>query len=172
MKRSFGLSDNEPRSAQETQMQSDRENLELLDKRYLWHPFTPMQEWIAEEHHPLMLVAGDGVWVSYAQGNKYLDGNSSIWTNIHGHNHPAINSAIVEQLQSVAHTSFLGSSNPSAVLLAEKLVRLIGDSRLSRVFYSDDCSTGIEGAIKMTRQHVRVLARTLRSCFLGSGDGF
>ncbi|MGA8476546.1 MAG: aminotransferase class III-fold pyridoxal phosphate-dependent enzyme, partial [Chthoniobacterales bacterium] len=74
-------------------MQSDRENLELLDKLYLWHPFTPMQEWIAEEHHPLMLVAGDGVWLSDAQGNKYLDGNSSIWTNIHGHNHPAINLA-------------------------------------------------------------------------------
>ena len=134
-------------------MQSDRENLELLDKRYLWHPFTPMQEWIAEEHHPLMLVAGDGVWLSDAQGNKYLDGNSSIWTNIHGHNHPAINSAIVEQLQSVAHTSFLGSSNPAAVRLAEKLVRLIGDSRLSRVFYSDDGSTGIEVAIKMTGQY-------------------
>src|SRR5260370_18540105 len=153
MKRSFGLSDNEPRSAQETQRQSDRENLELLDKRYLWQPFTPMQEWRAEEHHPLMLVAGDGVWLSDAQGNKYLDGNSSSWTNIHGHNQPAINSAIVEQLQSVAHTSFLGSSNPAAVRLAEKLVRLIGDSRLSRVFYSDDGSTGIEVAIKMTGQY-------------------
>ena len=131
-------------------MQSDYENLELLDKRYLWHPFTPMQEWLAEEHHPLMLVAGDGVWLNDAEGNKYLDGNSSIWTNIHGHNHPAINLAIVQQLQSVAHTSFLGASNPAAVRLAEKLVRLIGDSRLTRVFYSDDGSTGIEVAIKMT----------------------
>ncbi len=134
-------------------MQSDYENLGLLDKRYLWHPFTPMQEWLAEEHHPLMLVAGDGVWLNDAEGNKYLDGNSSIWTNIHGHNHPAINLAIVQQLQSVAHTSFLGASNPAAVRLAEKLVRLIGDSRLTRVFYSDDGSTGIEVAIKMAGQY-------------------
>jgi adenosylmethionine---8-amino-7-oxononanoate aminotransferase len=134
-------------------MQSDLEKLEFLDKRYLWHPFTPMQEWIAEDHHPLMLVAGDGVWLKDAQGNKYLDGNSSIWTNIHGHNHPAINRAIGEQLQLVAHTSFLGFSNPPAVRLAEKLVELIGDSRLTRVFYSDDGSTGIEVAIKMTGQY-------------------
>jgi adenosylmethionine-8-amino-7-oxononanoate aminotransferase len=134
-------------------MQSDQEKLEFLDKRYLWHPFTPMEEWIAEEHHPLMLVAGEGVWLTDARGNKYVDGNSSIWTNIHGHNHPAINRAIYEQLQRVAHTSFLGFSNPSAVRLAEKLVRLIGDSRLTRVFYSDDGSTGIEVAIKMTSQY-------------------
>jgi adenosylmethionine---8-amino-7-oxononanoate aminotransferase len=134
-------------------MQSDLEKLEFLDKRHLWHPFTPMQEWIAEDHRPLMLVAGDGVWLKDAQGNKYLDGNSSIWTNIHGHNHPAINRAIGEQLQLVAHTSFLGFSNPPAVRLAEKLVRLIGDSRLTRVFYSDDGSTGVEVAIKMTGQY-------------------
>lgn len=134
-------------------MQSEWENLELLDKRYLWHPFTPMEEWIADEHQPLMLVAGDGVWLTDAQGKKYLDGNSSIWTNIHGHNHPAINQAIGEQLRLVAHTSFLGFSNPPAARLAEKLVRLIGDTRLTRVFYSDDGSTGIEVAIKMTGQY-------------------
>src|SRR5258708_11940596 len=134
-------------------MQSDLEKLERLDKRHLWHPFTPMQEWITQEHHPMMLVSGNGAWLIDAQGNRYLDGNPSIWTNIHGHNHPAINQAIGQQLQLVAHTSFLGFSNPPAVRLAEKLVRLIDDSRLTRVFYSDDGSTGIEVAIKMTGQY-------------------
>src|SRR5258707_13373049 len=99
-------------------MQSDYENLELLDKRYLWHPFAPMQEWLAKEHHPLMLVAGDGVWLNDAEGNKHLDGNSSIWTYSHGHNQPAINLAIVQQLQPVAHTSFLSASNTASVRLA------------------------------------------------------
>jgi adenosylmethionine-8-amino-7-oxononanoate aminotransferase len=134
-------------------MRSDLEKLEFLDKQHVWHPFTPMQEWIAEDHRPLMLVAGDGVWLKDAQGHKYLDGNSSIWTNIHGHNHPTINRAIAEQLQLVAHTSFLGFSNPPAVRLAEKLVRLMGDAGLTRVFYSDDGSTGVEVAIKMTGQY-------------------
>ncbi|HZC36340.1 MAG TPA: adenosylmethionine--8-amino-7-oxononanoate transaminase [Chthoniobacterales bacterium] len=134
-------------------MRSDWKDLELLDKRYLWHPFTPMEEWIAAEHHPLVLVSGDGVWLTDTHGNKYLDGNSSIWTNIHGHNHPTINQAINQQLRLVAHTSFLGFSNPPAVRLAEKLVRLLGDSSLTRVFYSDDGATGIEVAIKMTWQY-------------------
>jgi len=134
-------------------MRSDLEKLESLDKQYVWHPFTPMQEWIAQENHPLMLVAGAGVWLRDAQGNDYLDGNSSIWTNIHGHNHPVINQAIREQLDLVAHTSFLGFSNPPAVRLAEKLIQIIGDPRLTRVFYSDDGSTGIEVAIKLTSQY-------------------
>jgi adenosylmethionine---8-amino-7-oxononanoate aminotransferase len=128
-------------------------NLESLDKRYVWHPFTPMQDWVAEDHHPVMLVAGRGAWLTDSQGNKYLDGNSSIWTNIHGHNHPVINRAIQDQLERVAHTSFLGLSNPPAVRMAEKLVQLIGDPKLTRVFYSDDGSTGIEVAIKMAGQY-------------------
>jgi adenosylmethionine---8-amino-7-oxononanoate aminotransferase len=146
-------------------MGPDWENLESLDKRYLWHPFTPMQDWVAEEHHPLMLIGGQGAWVTDARGNKYLDGNSSIWTNIHGHNHPVINQAIQDQLQRVAHTSFLGFSNPPAVLLAEKLVRLIDDPKLTRVFYSDDGSTGIEVAIKMTGQYFSQDGRPAKSRF-------
>lgn len=134
-------------------MHPDLEKLESLDKQYVWHPFTPMQEWVAEDYHPVMLVAGAGAWLRDALGNEYLDGNSSIWTNIHGHNHPVINQAIREQLELVAHTSFLGFSNPPAVRLAEKLIQAIGDPRLTRVFYSDDGSTGIEVAIKMTSQY-------------------
>jgi adenosylmethionine-8-amino-7-oxononanoate aminotransferase len=150
----------------ENEMQeSDPENLEILDKRYLWHPFTPMEEWIADEHHPLMLSAGKGVWLNDIQGNKYLDGNSSIWTNIHGHNHPVINQAIGDQLQRVAHTSFLGFSNPPAVRVAERLVRLIGDARLARVFYSDDGSTGIEVAIKMTCQYFSQNGKPQKTAF-------
>jgi adenosylmethionine---8-amino-7-oxononanoate aminotransferase len=146
-------------------MGPDWENLESLDKRYLWHPFTPMQDWVAEEHRPLMLIAGQGAWLTDAQGNKYLDGNSSIWTNIHGHNHPVINRAIQDQLQRVAHTSFLGFSNPPAVRLAEKLVRLVDDPKLTRVFYSDDGSTGIEVAIKMTGQYFSQNGRPAKSGF-------
>jgi adenosylmethionine-8-amino-7-oxononanoate aminotransferase len=119
-----------------------------------------------------MLVAGNGVWLSDSRGNKYLDGNSSIWTNIHGHNHPAINRAINEQLQLVAHTSFLGFSNPSAVRLAETLIRLIGDTRLSRVFYSDDGSTGVEVAIKMTSQYFSQNGKPQKTQFLAFENAY
>ena len=56
------------------------------DKRFVWHPFTDMHEWCALEHEPLILVEGQGAVLRDSKGREYIDGNSSIWTNIHGHN--------------------------------------------------------------------------------------
>ncbi len=92
------------------------------DKRHVWHPFTPMADWCAPEHEPLVLVKGEGALLWDSEGREYIDGNSSIWTNIHGHNHPHINAAIRAQLDRVAHTSFLGFTNPAAIELAEAIV--------------------------------------------------
>jgi adenosylmethionine-8-amino-7-oxononanoate aminotransferase len=85
------------------------------DKRFVWHPFTYMREWCAVEHEPLILAEGRGALLRDSRGREYIDGNSSIWTNIHGHNHPHINAAIRRQLSRVAHTSFLGFTNPAAI---------------------------------------------------------
>ncbi len=123
------------------------------DKQFVWHPFTQMRDWLRQDHDPLMLVRGQGAWVFDGEGRGYLDGNSSIWTNIHGHNHPAIGQAIRDQLNRVAHTSFLGSSNPLAARLAEELAHLVEPCSLRRVFFSDDGSTAIEVAVKMSLQY-------------------
>jgi len=124
-----------------------------FEKRHLWHPFTPMQAWCEEAHEPLMLVSGKGCYLKDQQGREYLDGNSSIWTNIHGHNHPSINAAVRVQLDQVAHTSFLGFTHEPAIQLGHQLVGLLPGSQLSRVFYSDNGSTAIECAIRMTLQY-------------------
>jgi adenosylmethionine-8-amino-7-oxononanoate aminotransferase len=124
-----------------------------LDKAHVWHPFTQMRDWVAPDHQPLMLVAGRGAWLEDSLGRRYLDGNSSIWTNIHGHGHPTLNQAIREQLNQVAHTSFLGFTNPKAVELAVSLVGLLPGSSLTKVFFSDDGSTAVEVAIKMAVQY-------------------
>lgn len=134
-------------------MPYDTEYLIQLDKAHVWHPFTQMRSWIDSDHQPLVLVAGDGPWLEDSLGKRYLDGNSSIWTNIHGHNHPILNQAIREQLNQVAHTSFLGFTNPTAVELAGRLVAMLPGSPLTRVFFSDDGSTAIEVAIKMAVQY-------------------
>jgi adenosylmethionine---8-amino-7-oxononanoate aminotransferase len=134
---------------------SDFERAEEWEKRHVWHPFTQMREWTSPEHQPLFIVSGEGPWLRDAAGKRYLDGNSSIWTNIHGHNHPRINRAIAEQLSQIAHSSFLGLTHLPAGRLAKELVDLFPDSRLTRVFYSDDGSTGIEVAIKMTVQYFK-----------------
>lgn len=126
------------------------------DKKYVWHPFTNMRDWCAPEHEPLVLVEGRGAILRDSEGREYIDGNSSIWTNIHGHNHPHINAAIRRQLSSVAHTSFLGFTHPTAIELARSIVDLFPNSKLARVFYSDDGSTGIEVALRIADQYWRL----------------
>ena len=104
------------------------------DRRYLWHPFTQMQEW--ERESPLILERGKGSYLIDTEGNRYLDGTASIWVNLHGHRHPALDRAIKKQLNKIAHSTFLGASNPPAIQLARELIR-IAPKGLTRVFYSE-----------------------------------
>ena len=129
------------------------EQLASDDKRYVWHPFTSMGEWCASDHEPIVLVGGEGAMVRDSRGREYIDGNSSIWTNVHGHNHPRINAPILEQLERVAHTSFLGTTNPPAIKLAREIVNLFPEEKFGRVFYSDDGSTGMEAALRIVSQY-------------------
>ena len=151
----------------------DTAALVAADKRYVWHPFTPMGEWCALGHEPLVLVEGKGALLWDSEGREYIDGNSSIWTNIHGHNHPHINAAIRRQLDRVAHTSFLGFTNPAAIELAEAMVQLFPSGTLSRVFFSDDGSTGMEVALRIAEQYWRLcgVARTHFISFRGGYHG-
>jgi adenosylmethionine-8-amino-7-oxononanoate aminotransferase len=120
------------------------------DRKHLWHPFTQMQEW--EQEEPLIIERGKGSYLIDTQGKKYLDGTSSIWVNLHGHRHPALNRALTKQLDKIAHSTFLGLSNLPAIELARALIR-IAPKGLARVFYSDNGSTAVEIALKMAVQY-------------------
>lgn len=109
-----------------------------------------MQEW--EEEEPLIIERGKGSYLIDADGNKYLDGTSSIWVNLHGHRHPGLDRALKKQLEKIAHSTLLGLSNPPAIRLARELIR-IAPKGLSRVFYSDNGSTAVEVALKMGVQY-------------------
>jgi adenosylmethionine---8-amino-7-oxononanoate aminotransferase len=148
------------------------DSLIQLDKAHVWHPFTQMRDWVAPDHQPLMLVAGRGAWLEDSLGRRYLDGNSSIWTNIHGHGHPVLNQAIREQLNQVAHTSFLGFTNPKAVELAVSLVGLLPGSSLTKVFFSDDGSTAVEVAIKMAVQYFLQTKRPRKTGFVSFENAY
>ena len=147
------------------------EQLVADDKRYLWHPFTSMAEWCAPGHEPIVLVEGEGAIVRDSRGREYIDGNSSIWTNIHGHNHPRINAAIRAQLDRVAHTSFLGTTNPPAIQLAREIVELFPQEKFGRVFYSDDGSTGMEAALRIVSQYWK-LKGSKRRTFVSFRDAY
>src|SRR5438552_19006802 len=100
-----------------------------LDHQFVWHPFTQMRDWLQTE--PIVILRGRGAVLEDAHGRRFLDGNSSIWTNLHGHNHPKLNAAIRRQLGRISHSSALGLANEPASLLAAKLVRLANPGNLS-----------------------------------------
>lgn len=140
------------------------------DRSHCWHPFTRQAEWYADE--PLVLVRGEGVWLWDSEGRRYLDGNSSIWTNIHGHRHPRLDAAIRTQLDEVAHTSFLGFANPRASELAARLSGLFPQGTLERVFFSDDGSTAIECAVRMALQYRLNRGENERTGFIAFENGY
>jgi adenosylmethionine-8-amino-7-oxononanoate aminotransferase len=142
------------------------------DKAYLWHPFTAMDQWCASDHQPLTIDRGEGVYLYDTDGNCYIDGNASIWTNIHGHSHPVIDSTIREQLDRIAHCSFLGTTNEPAILLAEKLIGLFPRATLSRVFFSDDGSTAVECALKMAIQYCQLTDQQGRREFIAFNGAY
>ena len=119
------------------------------DRRVLWHPFTQQQTWT--EQAPLVIERADGTTLFDVEGRAYIDGVSSLWCNVHGHRHPAIDAAIREQLDRVAHSTMLGLSHPPAIELARRLVELAPPG-LQRVFFSDSGSTAVEIALKMAYQ--------------------
>ena len=140
-----------------------------LDRRYLWHPFTPMREWLAET--PLVIERAEGNELIDTEGRRYLDGVSSLWVNVHGHAHPAINAAISEQLAKVAHTTLLGLASTPSILLAEKLVALAPPG-LARVFFSDSGSTAVEVALKLAFQFQQLRGFPRRVKFLALRNAY
>jgi len=138
-------------------------DLAELDKKYLWHPFTPMRLWLESE--PLVIEHGKGVYLYDTRGRRYIDGVSSLWCNVHGHNHEDINTAIKKQLEKIAHSTLLGLSSRPAIELAAKLIK-IAPAGLSRVFYSDSGAAAVEIAIKIAYQYWRNLGQKPRSRFI------
>lgn len=124
-----------------------------LDKSVVWHPFTQMREWTAESSDIVVIVEGEGAILRDDRGREYLDGNASIWTNLHGHRNSIIDEALRRQLERISHCSFLGTTNDVAPQLASELVALMGHPEKGyRVFFSDDGSTAVEAGIKMIVQ--------------------
>ncbi|CAN5763145.1 adenosylmethionine--8-amino-7-oxononanoate transaminase [soil metagenome] len=152
-------------------MSVDRPQAELveLNRRHLWNPFTQMKGYL--ESDPLVISRGEGVRLFDAEGNSYLDGNSSLWLNIHGHNHPALNGAITDQLGRIAHSTLLGMGNVPAIELAARLSEVVPEG-LSKVFYSDSGATAVEIGLKIAHAYWRRVGRPEKSGFLSFRNGY
>jgi adenosylmethionine---8-amino-7-oxononanoate aminotransferase len=163
---------------------NDKIHLEEADRKYLWHPFTQMKDWVRES--PVIIEEGKGSFIRDVHGKWYLDGVSSLWVNIHGHAKKEINEALREQIGKISHSTMLGLSNVPAIRLAEKLIRIIQHSALgtqnsesgnprsalSRVFYSDNGSTSVEVALKMAFQYWKQRGVDGRHAFLSLDNAY
>src|SRR5262249_19503389 len=116
----------------------DPETLRRWDLAHLWHPFTQMAEYGADE--PLVVVAAEGHELIDDRGRRYFDATSALWCNLFGHRVPEIDAAICAQLERVAHSTLLGATHPPAAELARRLVERAPPG-LSHVFFSDDGAT-------------------------------
>lgn len=148
---------------------SDAARLNALDQEFVWHPFTQQQGWSAET--PPMIERGEGVYLYDVEGNRYIDGTSSLWCNVHGHHHPDLDRAAREQFDKVAHSTMLGLSHPGATELAARLVEIAPDG-LQRVFYSDSGSTAAEIALKMAFQYHQQRGDTARTRFIRMREAY
>lgn len=140
-----------------------------LDRRYLWHPFTPMRLWTEED--ALIIAAGEGNYLIDTAGRRYLDGVSSLWVNLHGHRCAALDDAVRAQLDRIAHSTLLGLGNVPAAELAAALIA-VAPPGLSRVFYSDSGSTAVEVALKMAFQYWQHRGQPQRTRFLALADAY
>lgn len=153
----------------------DATTLEQWDLDHIWHPFTQHDEWEADGP-PLIVDRADGCYLIDAHGRRYLDGISSLWTNVHGHRHPHIDAAIRAQLDAVAHSTLLGLSARPAAVLAQKLTALVErqlpGAGLSRMFYSDSGSTAVEVALKIAFQYQQQIGQTGRTRFAALSESY
>ncbi|HVV99983.1 MAG TPA: adenosylmethionine--8-amino-7-oxononanoate transaminase, partial [Planctomycetaceae bacterium] len=147
------------------------DQLTQWDQAYVWHPFTPMDEY-CREGAPV-IVAGEGFFLIDAAGQRYLDGVSSLWCNVHGHRVPEIDAAVREQLDRIAHSTLLGLANEPSVRLARALVEL-APAGLNRVFYSDSGATAVEAALKICFQYQQQKpgATRTRTLFVALGGAY
>lgn len=168
----------------------DDKQLEELDKKYIWHPFTQMKDWLEET--PIIISEGRDCFIKDIYGRWYLDGVSSLWVNIFGHRKKEIDDAIKEQLDNIAHSTLLGLSNMPAIKLAERLIQIVqksedksqkenpptpplekgGKGGLCKVFYSDNGSTAVEVALKMAFQYWKHKGVDGRNTFVSLNNAY
>ena len=141
-----------------------REQVIAFDKAHVWHPYTAMDEYIAETN-PLVVARASGSRLFDSDGRSYLDGNASWWCCALGHNHPRLVRALTAQAERLSHTALAGMTHEPAALLAKNLAA-VAPKGLEHVFFSDDGSTSVEVALKMSLQYWAQNGRPERTRFV------
>ena len=144
-------------------------NIAERDLKHNWHPYTQMKD--CEEVPPIAIDWAEGIKLFDKEGNFYYDTISSWWCNVHGHCHPKITKAISEQAKKLDHVLFAGFTHEPAVELSERLISITPDN-LTKVFYSDNGSTAVEVALKMSLQYWKNKGKAEKAGFISFDKGY
>jgi adenosylmethionine-8-amino-7-oxononanoate aminotransferase len=147
----------------------DKSEIIRLDREHVWHPCTQQKD--HESLPPIPITRGEGVYLVDVDGNRYIDGVSSWWVNLFGHNHPRLNRALTEQAGRIAHHIFAGFTHEPAVELASRLCRLAPPG-LNKVFFADNGSAAVEVALKMSFQFWQQSGKPQKSRFVSITDAY
>lgn len=145
------------------------DDLKTWDKQYIWHPFTQMSDWM--EGDPLIIERGEGFHLIDTEGRRYIDGVSSLWVIVHGHGRKELTDAIERQAKELCHSTLLGLANVPAVVLAKKLTGIL-PGNLTKVFYSDNGSTSVEIAVKMSYQYWQQMGQKKKKKFISFKNAY
>lgn len=146
-------------------------NRDLIERdlAVVWHPCTQMKD--HEAWPPIPFRRGEGVYLEDYEGNRYIDAVSSWWVNLFGHANPHINAAIADQLERVEHVMMAGFTHEPVIALSERLLALTPAS-LTRCFYADNGSSGIEAALKMSFHYWRNSGRGEKTKFIALSNSY
>ncbi|HOP86135.1 MAG TPA: adenosylmethionine--8-amino-7-oxononanoate transaminase [Syntrophorhabdaceae bacterium] len=147
----------------------DKKSLAKWDKRYIWHPFTQMKDYLESE--PLVIERGEGFYLIDVEGKRYIDGVSSLWVLVHGHSKKELIDVLKSQAETLCHSTLLGIANVPSILLAKKIVDITPDG-LTKVFYSDNGSTSVEIALKMAYQFWQQRGEKRRKRFIKFSNAY
>lgn len=139
------------------------------DLQYIWHPCSQMKDY--ENFPPIVLERGEGVYLYDIEGQRYLDAISSWWVNLFGHANPRINQAIARQLDKLEHSIFVNFSHLPAVELAERLIEICPPG-LGKIFFSDDGSTAVENALKISFQYYQQTGKPKKRKFAAINNSY
>lgn len=150
-------------------MDQHTQDLVARDHQHVWHPFTQQQQWVTEQ--PLVITGGSGCWLEASDGRRYLDGNSSLWVNLWGHDRPELLEAMHAQVDAIPHATFLGLTNPPAIEVAERLTDLAPEG-ITRAFFSENGAAAVEVALKMAFAYHRHRGDEGRDLFVCLDDAY
>lgn len=150
-------------------MKLDVNTLNNWDQSYSWHPFTQMQEYL--ENKPLHITHAKGCWLYDTEGKRYLDGNASNWTNVHGHSDNELNEALIQQLSHLQQSSYKDLSHPAASQLCYELAS-IAPHGLNRSFFTDNGASSVEAALKLSFQYWQLTGNSQKKLIIGMEGGY